>query len=351
MRYVYDPPAPLVFDRPRGRRSAAMRRRLGQPDIAILRTMLMGNSSAVIHLREEIDRYGRYDVPVVIEGETGSGKELVARGIHLVSRRSKQPYVAVNCATLQPELAASTLFGHVRGAFTGAVSVNRGLFMEADGGTLFLDEVAELPPQVQAMLLRVLEQRAVLKVGGSRAEKVDVRVVVATHASLQKLVSSGLFREDLYYRLEVAMIQVPTLQERKADIEPLSRMLLSRGRARLGLRSSGFSSDAISALKRARWPGNVRQLRNVIARAAMIAGPAEIDVGDVRAAMPERLPSVVRKAARTRSELADLSLSCQIDEVRDAVIASEGNMTAAARLLGISRSTLYDRMRRLGIRS
>jgi two-component system response regulator GlrR len=317
------------------------RRRIGQADITEVRGILSGSSVAMTQLRRTVVAYAPYTVPVIIQGPTGSGKELTARAIHAASPRARRSYVTVNCATLQPNLAASTLFGHTKGGFTGANAIRRGLFAEADKGTLFLDEVAELDLEVQAMLLRVLETGEIRSVGADKGREVDVRVIVATHQPLQDLVAQGRFREDLYFRLAVAEIDVPSLAQRRGDIPRLAQLLLD-GAQRYGIRARGFDADAMIALKAASWPGNVRQLRNVVMRSAIFAAGGVIELADVRRALGA--DATARRSGLTRKVRRD-----EAAEIQAALDAASGSKTAAARTLGISRSTLYERMKRFGV--
>jgi DNA-binding NtrC family response regulator len=298
---------------------------------------MVGDSPAMRHLRAEVLCYARTSAPVLVRGETGSGKELVARALHLASRRASAPFVAVNVATLRRDLLASELFGHERGAFTGAVTRHRGLFDQADHGTLFLDELGELNLSVQADLLRVLETGEVRSVGGERSRVVDVRVVAATHRHLGTLVAEGRFRADLYYRLHVLPVNVPPLRERKEDLPALAEQLLARLRPEVGTRC--LTPGALGLLRKYDWPGNIRQLFNVLRRAT-----ARVDTMVLGA-------DVMREALRV--ELCDVQPGGRYAPLTHAMIAeallkSEGRVAGAARVLGVPRSTLRDRLRAYG---
>ena len=271
---------------------------------------------------------------VVITGETGSGKEVFARLLHSNSPRENKPFVAVNVAALPPELLESELFGHVKGSFTGALSTTEGLFGEANGGTLFLDEIGEMPLPLQAKLLRVLQEREVRRVGETRARKVDVRVMCATHRDVQALVRDGRFREDLYYRLKVFSLAVPALRERVEDIVPLARLFAER----LGVPRLELSPAARAALERYGWPGNVRELSNAVEHAVAFAQGGPIDV----AHLPEELRSPPAKAAVSASlrSLAEV----ERDHVHHVLAACSGNQVLAAKVLGIGRSTLWRKL-------
>jgi DNA-binding NtrC family response regulator len=277
----------------------------------------------------------RATAPVVLQGETGTGKEVLARVLHASSPRAGKPFVAVNCAALPGDLLESELFGHVRGAFTGAVSDKPGLFEEAEGGTLLLDEVAELPLPLQAKLLRVLQDGEVRRVGGNRSHRADVRVLAATHRELREQVARAAFREDLFYRLNVFSLTLPPLRERKEDILPIALQLLEleEGPAR------SFSRDAERVLLAYRWPGNIRELSNAVRHgAALSAGPA------VRA---DDLPDEVRLQRAARPLMRPLA-DVEREHVLAVLDACAGNQAEAARVLGLARNTLWRRLRAYG---
>ncbi len=280
---------------------------------------------------------------VLVLGETGTGKEEVARAIHALGPRARGPFVAVNCGAIPAELAESELFGHEKGAFTGAVSARVGVFEQADGGTLFLDEVGELSPALQVKLLRVLQDRVVARLGGRGPVPVDVRVVAATHRDLAAMSRAGTFREDLFWRLNVVRIDLPPLRERPEDVLPLANRFLSRLSKTLGRRAEGFSDEAVAALTRCPWPGNARQLANALERALVLkAGSGPVELADLppEVLAPEPLPagsSVKPDAART---LADLVRTLEREQIALALKRAKGVKSAAAEALGISRPTL-----------
>ena len=312
-------------------------------------------------MREVLDMAARVAasrVPVILQGETGTGKEVVAHYLHEHSAQARGPLVCVNCAAIPAQLVEATLFGHERGAFTGAGQRQKGVFEEADGGTVFLDEIGELTPSAQAALLRVLETGRFARVGSPREITVDVRVIAATHRDLEALRDAGTFRADLYYRLGVMVIIVPPLRDRAEDIEPLAR----RFAARVAGRARDLSSEAIRVLAAWSWPGNVRELRNTVERAAVLAGVEEI--------RPEHLPSRMvtgasvpppRAAAATLVDLgppsapsaADLRAHLQEVEartLREALEAAGWNQSEAARRLGMPIRTLSHKAKVLGLK-
>jgi DNA-binding NtrC family response regulator len=270
----------------------------------------------------------------VIAGETGSGKEVIARLIHVNSPRRAKPFVALNVAALPAELLESELFGHVKGAFTGAVASTRGLFGEADGGALFLDEIGEMPLPLQAKLLRALQEGEVRRVGDARAARVDVRVLCATHRDLRAAVRAGAFREDLFYRLKVFQVTVPPLRARRADILPLARHFAER----LGRPSVVFGDDVAALLLGYGWPGNVRELGNAVEHALALARGGEV--------RPEHLPDEI---VAGDAPAADAPLRTLAEVERAHVLrvldACGGNQATAARVLGIGRNTLWRKLR------
>jgi two-component system, NtrC family, response regulator AtoC len=314
---------------------------------------ILGSSEAIRELHRNLRKIAPQKTTVLIEGESGTGKELVARALHELSPRASLPFVAVNCGAIPGELLESELFGHVRGAFTGAVRSKKGLAAEADGGTLFLDEVGELPVGLQVKLLRFLQEEEVRPVGDTAARKVDVRVVAATARDLRRAVDDGTFREDLYYRLNVVALRLPPLRERRGDVAELARHFLARfARLRPELTALALSDDALEALAAWRWPGNVRELEHAIERAVVLAEAAVIREAD--------LPEIVRDAPRAGAATADLpadgTLSLKrasrvLEErlIRAALERTGGNRTRAAELLEISYRGLLYKIKEHGI--
>jgi DNA-binding NtrC family response regulator len=307
---------------------------------------LIGASEGMRRVQKTIGMAADSEATVLILGETGTGKELVARALHQHSRRHAKPFVAVNCAAIPSELLESELFGHVKGAFTGAGADRQGAFRDADGGTLFLDEIGDMPITMQAKILRVLQERVVAPVGG-KPVNVDVRVVAATHRDLASLVASGAFREDLLYRLNVVPIPLPPLRERLADIVPLAENFLR-------LSARGASSKRITAAAAARllahsWPGNVRELKNIIERANVLVRDAIIDADDLELGGTSRSDSETLPAQWLDADLPTALARLEKAMIVHALAACDGNRTEAARRLSINRQLLYTKMQRYGL--
>ncbi|MCB9519384.1 MAG: sigma-54-dependent Fis family transcriptional regulator [Myxococcales bacterium] len=300
---------------------------------------LVGDSAAMRAVHDQIRDVAPLDWTVLIEGETGTGKELVARAIHRESRRAGKPFVAVNCASLSVSLLQSQLFGHRRGAFTGATADQPGFFEAAHGGTLFLDEIGDISIEVQVNLLRALEQGEITRVGESHARRVDVRVITATHRHLPTEVERGTFRADLMYRIRVARVMIPPLRERPGDIAVLAARFLAQARGATGRDVHSFSAPAMSALTAYRWPGNVRELRAAIEHSVIRARAPVVGVADLPAEL-QGVAGVPREASAPDDERL---------RIVDAVRRAGGNRTTAARLLGVSRATLYRRIAELGL--
>ena len=312
--------------------------------------MMVGESYAMRQLREQVAMAAPTNGRVLIYGENGTGKELVARTVHALSRRRSNAFVEVNCAAIPEELIESELFGHVRGAFTGAVADRRGKFEVADGGTIFLDEIADMSLKTQAKVLRVLQEQTMEAVGGTARIKVDARVLAATNKDLQQAIKTGQFREDLYFRLNVIPIFVPPLRERQEDIPLLADHFMAELAREDGRRLKQFAPAATSMLQRYPWPGNVRELRNVIER-LMIMVPGEcISVADLaflRQADAPRPDAVVPSADRlTLHEARD---RFERDLILRTLAEQQGNMSRTAEVLGVERSNLYRKMRAFGI--
>ncbi|MGE5048388.1 MAG: sigma-54 interaction domain-containing protein [Deltaproteobacteria bacterium] len=299
---------------------------------------MVAESPAMRSLLVRAAALARASAPVVLQGETGTGKEVLARVLHATSPRSGKPFVAVNCAALPGDLLESELFGHSRGAFTGAVSDKAGLFEEAEGGTLLLDEVAELPLPLQAKLLRVLQDGEVRRVGSNRPHRADVRVFAATHRELRGQVERGAFREDLFYRLNVFALTLPPLRERKEDILPIALQLLELEKSK----ARGFSRDAERALLAYGWPGNIRELSNAVRHGAALAQSAEVRADD--------LPDEVRRPRSARPSMRPLA-EVEREHVLAVLDSCGGNQAEAARVLGLARNTLWRRLRAYGAES
>ena len=313
------------------------------PAGAIGRDELIGRSGAMLTVYKLIAQATGSLAPVLITGETGTGKELVARAIHRHGARRARPFVAVNCGALAEGLLESELFGHVRGSFTGAVSDKRGLFEEADGGTIFLDEIGETPPALQVRLLRVIEQGELRPVGGTHEKRVDARVIAATHRDLERAVAEGAFRQDLYYRLNVFRIAIPPLRERPEDIPLLAAHFLRRSNERLG-RPAWLTAAAENALQAHPWTGNIRELQNVLERVVLAHG-GPIDRDDLPASL------LGATASFEASLFVDLPSLEAIEKryLKHVLAEMGGNRSRAAEVLGIDRRTLYRMAERFGI--
>jgi len=299
-------------------------------------------------------RAARTDIPVLITGETGTGKEHLARTIHLDSARSCGPFRAVNCGAIPASLVESVLFGHERGAFTGADKRASGLFEEAERGTLFLDEVAELPPAAQAALLRVLESKTYHRVGGNQQLRADVRIVAATHCDLERAVLKGTFRADLLYRINAAALELPPLRERRDEIEVLAHRFLADCADRWGVQIEVIEHDAMERLHAYEWPGNIRQLRNAIERATLVAPLRVLREQDLPAYLRDELaPSSAIGSEPPVALDGGLKRALRAYEARlleEALRSMGGNRTATAKLLRIPIRTLFRRLSELGVR-
>ncbi|SMP43683.1 sigma-54 dependent transcriptional regulator [Noviherbaspirillum suwonense] len=301
---------------------------------------MVGASTGIAQLRWHIRKVAANNAPVLIGGESGSGKELAAQAIHRISARADGPFIAVNCGAISPSLVHSELFGHERGSFTGAVSERRGLIEAANGGTIFLDEIGDLSLDLQINLLRFLQEKTISRVGSARSIRVDARVVAASHLNLEKAVAAGRFRQDLFYRLNVLTVVVPPLRERKGDITMLAEHFFRQCVADTSSRLEGFSQQALAAMMAHDWPGNVRELFNRVQRAVVMTDRrliAAVDLG--LAGEPARI-QVGLDSARTEAEREAIHLSLQ---------RVGRNVSQAARELGVSRMTLYRLMEKHGI--
>jgi two-component system, NtrC family, nitrogen regulation response regulator NtrX len=336
-------------------RNALHQRRLEAENQALRarvdRTQLMiGESEAMRQLRDQIAIAAPTNGRVLIYGENGTGKELVARTIHALSRRRTATFVEVNCAAIPEELIESELFGHVRGAFTGAVADRRGKFEVADGGTIFLDEIGDMSLKTQAKVLRVLQEQTMEAVGGATRIKVDVRVLAATNKDLQVEIRAGRFREDLYFRLNVIPISVPPLRQRPQDIALLANHFMAEFAREYGRRIKTFDPDAVSVLGRYAWPGNVRELRNVIERLVIMVPGDVITAVDVGFLDPNALrPAPVFGAPTERLTLHEARDRFERDLILRTLDEQQWNMSRTAEVLGVERSNLYRRMKTFGI--
>jgi transcriptional regulator with PAS, ATPase and Fis domain len=293
---------------------------------------IIGSCDSMVKIFSKVQKVAPTDVSVLITGETGTGKELIAREVHNRSARAAGPFVVINCGAIPENLMESELFGHVRGAFTGAVATRQGKFQAADKGTLFLDEVGDLPLALQVKLLRALQERVVTKVGESKPERVDIRVLAATNRNLEDEIRKGTFREDLYYRLNVVNILLPPLRERGDDVVVLARFLLQKYAQELGSDVKGFTPNALIAVRKFDWPGNVRQLENRIKKALVLCdkslvGPEDLDLH------PEQLNTIVA-LDKAKEEF-------QRRYILEALERNNGNRTKTARDLGVDPRTIF----------
>jgi DNA-binding NtrC family response regulator len=323
-----------------------LRRKHGELTKRLAYGSMIGESPAMREMRATIDKVAQSDATVLITGESGTGKELVARALHFAGRRQSGPFVPVNCGALVGTLLDSELFGHVRGAFTGADTSKRGLFVAADSGTLFLDEIGELPIDLQPKLLRALQDGEVKPVGGTSSIRVDARVIAATNRTLEDQVKVGAFREDLFYRLAVITIEVPALRNRPGDIPLLARHFAEQAALRAERGRVSFTDGALAQLASQPWPGNVRELENTIERAVILASGDVLDVKDV--AGPRSPSSGAAFATFTGDQVPTL------DELERAHILKvlelcENQKTKAAQMLGINRTTLWKKLRQYGL--
>jgi two-component system response regulator HydG len=318
---------------------------------------IIGSCAAMQELYSKIRKVAPTDSNVLVQGESGTGKELVARALHNLSKRAKAPLISVNCAAIPETLIESELFGHEKGAFTGASAGRAGLVEAADGGTLFLDEIGELPLEAQARLLRVLQEGEIRRVGSVQSQKVDVRLIAATHRDLKTLAKTGQFREDLYYRLHVIALKLPALRERGSDVIEIAQAFLVRQYTRMGREPLRFAHDAEQAIRHYPWPGNVRELENAIERAVILCEGSDIsadllgidiELDDLDDEDFSLAAAGVQSSGNSHEPTEDLSLE---DYFQHFVLEHQDHMTETelARKLGISRKCLWERRQRLGI--
>jgi len=343
---------PLILDELEHVMQRVMERRFLRGEVHSLRTRLgeeltlnelIGTSAAMDRVKDVIGKVAVADSPVLVEGESGTGKELVAAAIHRLSSRAKGPFIPVNCSAIPPDLLESEFFGHVRGAFSGAVADALGLFRSANEGTIFLDEIAELPPTLQVKLLRVLQEMQVRPVGSTRAYPVDVRVIAATNRNLEEAMTDGDFRQDLFYRLNVIRITLPPLRERREDIPALVNHFLRRFNRRFRRDVRAITPEALEALSAYEFPGNVRELENLLERAFAMGAREQITLADLPS-LTVSIPGVLASAARPLPTLADV----EKDLILKALAMNNNDKEEAARTLGISRRTIYRRLKEYG---
>lgn len=310
---------------------------------------LVGTSDPFRAVLRQITEVCDSRATVLLQGESGTGKELVARAIHDNSQRCNKPFIAVNCAAIPENLLESELFGHVKGAFTGAVANREGRFSAADGGTLFLDEIGDMPLALQVKVLRAIQEQSFEMVGSTRTLTVDVRFIAASHRDLRREVERGAFREDLYYRLNVFPIRLPALRERTGDLEDLAGHLLARHAKAMGKRLTGFSRPALSAMTAYHWPGNIRELQNCVERAVIVARGAMVEVNDLPTYIFEDRPPPARAAGLPTDLDAELE-RIERKFLTDALQESDGIQADAAKRLGITERSLWHRVKKFGIR-
>jgi two-component system NtrC family response regulator len=309
---------------------------------------IIGRSSGLLRVLESASRVAPTDATVLIRGETGTGKEVLAKGIHFNSARRNRPFVIINCAAIPRELLESELFGHVKGSFTGAFSHKKGKVETADGGTVFLDEIAEMPLELQVRVLRLVQEREIEKVGANTPIKVDVRIIAATHRNLEALVASGAFREDLYYRLAVIPVTLPPLRDRPEDIPLFVQEFFRRSRLKHGKPPMEFPVSLMPFFLSYRWPGNIRELENVMERIVLLSLSDELTVSDLPDCIRQAHEGVEPPIVRTTTDALSLE-AVEKELIFQALRKFDGNQSQAARHLGVSRKTLRYRIVKHGI--
>ncbi|MFN3988649.1 MAG: PEP-CTERM-box response regulator transcription factor [Erythrobacter sp.] len=313
-------------------------------DKTVLGRMITG-APEMLKVARTIERVAKTSVSVMLLGASGTGKELLARGLHDASDRADGPFVAINCAAIPESLLESELFGHEKGAFTGAVKTTEGKIESAHGGTLFLDEVGDIPLPLQVKLLRFLQERTIERIGGRRAIAVNTRIVCATHQDLEKMIGEGTFREDLFYRLAEIVVRIPGLAERPGDAVLLAKAFLKRFAAEMNPSVTGFAPDALAAIDGHDWPGNVRELENRVKRAVIMADGKLVCADDLDFAVRSEEESAEVLNLKAAREATDRKV------IRHALARSEGNISSTAKLLGISRPTLYDLLKQYDLQA
>jgi two-component system NtrC family response regulator len=301
---------------------------------------IVGSSPQMLKVLRDVERISKTDIAVLLLGESGTGKELVAQAVHRLGVRATKPFIAINCAAIPESLLEAELFGHEKGAFTGAIKQTIGKIESANHGTLFLDEIGDIPLAMQVKLLRFLEDQVVERVGGRQQIKIDVRIVCATNQDLVKLIAEGKFREDLFYRINEIALQIPPLRERQGDAVLLANYFLRRYGAQFSRAFKGFTPDAVSAIREHRWRGNVRELENRVKRAAVMSEGPLVSAVDLDLAAPQAVFSLDLREARRRAEREAIEM---------ALAQTDGNISKAAKLLGVSRPTVYDLVQEHGV--
>ncbi len=340
---------PVDLGRLRELVNTALRLRTPNPNELTVDSRLLGASPPMNVLRKQIGKLARSQAPVYISGESGSGKELVARLIHEQGPRHERPFVPVNCGAIPSELMESEFFGHKKGSFTGAMEDKPGLFQAANGGTLFLDEVADLPLPMQVKLLRAIQEKAVRSVGGAKEVVVDVRILCATHKDLASEVAAGRFRQDLYYRLNVIELRVPPLRERREDIAQLAEVMLRRLAQECGDTPARLQPDALAKLQSYRFPGNVRELENMLERAYTLCEGEEIKPSDLRLSEAPGMPENGEASLAQIDNLEDHLEEVERKLIMQALEETRWNRTAAAQRLGLSFRSMRYRLKKLGL--
>lgn len=326
-------------------RKAMKRDARSEPGMTVENPMFWGSSKPMAALRKTLEKIAPTDATVLITGENGTGKDVLAREIHTYSLRAGKPMVAVDAGAITETLFESELFGHVKGAFTDAHTDHTGKFEQADGGTLFLDEIGNIPLHLQAKLLRAIQNRSIVRVGGNEAKPINIRLICATNMDLEQLVREGRFREDLYYRINTVHIALPALRERKEDIVPLAQLFLERFAEKYHRPLTGIAPDAAAMLTEARWSGNIRELQNCIEKAVILSEGKNLSAKDIQADSSAR-------GLRMTGDTGTLKAVSEAEEermIRQAMDRTDGNISAAAKMLGVSRPTLYAKLKKYGL--